>query len=81
MTVYADHLQKTIDALTPAEARLVNLLVTGASLPDIAKRLGIAFETARTQLAHARAKTETASQADLVRAVLTALAPVDQPPR
>ena len=72
---------QSLFGFTPAEARLVNLLVTGASLPDIAKRLGIAFETARTQLAHARAKTETASQADLVRAVLTALAPVDQPPR
>lgn len=72
---------QSLFGFTPAEARLVNLLVAGASLPDIAKRLGIAFETARTQLARARAKTETASQADLVRAVLTALAPVEQPSR
>jgi DNA-binding CsgD family transcriptional regulator len=36
----------------------------------------VSFETARTQLASARAKTDTASQVDLVRLVLTALAPV-----
>lgn len=61
---------------TPAEARLVGLLVTGLSLPAIAKRLGVSFETVRTQLASARARTETASQVDLVRLVLTALVPV-----
>jgi len=61
--------------LTPAEARLVSLLVTGLSLPEVARRQGIGFETARTLLARARAKTGTASQADLIRAVLLALAP------
>ncbi|TAJ84733.1 hypothetical protein [Reyranella sp.] len=70
---------RTLSALfgfTPAEARLVGLLTTGLSLPAIAKRLGVSFETARTQLASARAKTDTASQVDLVRLVLTALVPV-----
>jgi DNA-binding CsgD family transcriptional regulator/PAS domain-containing protein len=62
--------------LTPAEARVVALLVTGQSLPDIARSLGIAFETARTHLARARAKTGSTSQVDLVHTVLTTLAPL-----
>jgi DNA-binding CsgD family transcriptional regulator len=61
---------------TPAEARLVGLLVAGRSLPDVAKELGIGFETARTHLARARAKTETKSQIDLVRTVLLAVSPL-----
>lgn len=60
---------------TRAEARLVAELVTGRSLQASAQVLGIGFETARTHLARARAKTETSSQADLVRVVLTALLP------
>lgn len=67
---------RTLFGFTPAEARLVNLLVGGRSLPDIARELGISFETARTHLARARAKTETASQVDLVRTVLLALSPL-----
>ncbi|WP_020696676.1 helix-turn-helix transcriptional regulator [Reyranella massiliensis] len=66
----------TLFGLTPAEARLVSLLAAGLPLPAIAKRLGVSFETVRTQLATARAKTDTASQVDLVRLVLTALVPV-----
>jgi DNA-binding CsgD family transcriptional regulator/PAS domain-containing protein len=62
--------------LTPAEARVVALLVTGQGLPAIAKALGIGFETARTHLARARAKTGSTSQVDLVRTVLTTLAPL-----
>lgn len=61
--------------LTPAEARLVSLLATGLSLPEVAKRLRIGFETARTHLARARAKTGSASQLDLIQTVLLALAP------
>ena len=61
---------------TPAEARLVAQLVTGQALPDIAKCLGISFETARTHLARARAKTDAASQLDLVRLVLTTVSPL-----
>jgi DNA-binding CsgD family transcriptional regulator len=61
--------------LTPAEARLVALLATGKTLQIAAGELQIGFETARTQLARARAKTGTSSQADLVRTVLAALLP------
>ena len=61
--------------LTPAESRVVGLLVMGKALPAIARELGIGFETARTHLARARAKTGTTSQVDLVRTVLNALLP------
>lgn len=61
--------------LTASEARLVSLLAAGQALPAIAKELGIGFETARTLLARARAKTGTSSQVELVRTVLTALLP------
>jgi len=67
---------RVLFGFTPAEARLVNLLVAGRALPDIARELGIGFETARTHLARARAKTETTSQVDLVRTVLLALSPL-----
>lgn len=56
--------------LTVSEARLVALLAEGVPLPTIARKLGIGFETARTQLASARSKTQTVSQVDLVRLLL-----------
>lgn len=56
--------------LTVSEARLVALLAEGIPLPTIARKLGIGFETARTQLASARSKTQTVSQVDLVRLLL-----------
>jgi DNA-binding CsgD family transcriptional regulator len=56
--------------LTASEARLVALLAEGMPLPTIAKKLGIGFETARSHLASARAKTQTVSQVDLVRLIL-----------
>lgn len=56
--------------LTASEARVVVLLAEGVPLPTIARKLGIGFETARTQLASARAKTQTVSQVDLVRLLL-----------
>jgi len=53
--------------LSRSEARVVWMLAAGKSLPQIAAALGIGFETARTHLARARAKTQTSSQVDLVR--------------
>jgi DNA-binding CsgD family transcriptional regulator len=67
---------KALFAFTSAEARLVSLLVSGGWLPDVANELGIGFETARTHLARARAKTETTSRIDLVRSVLLAMSPL-----
>jgi DNA-binding CsgD family transcriptional regulator len=62
---------------TPAEARVVSLLVAGMALPAIARQLGVSFETVRTHVARARAKTDTTSQVDLVRVVLLALSPAE----
>jgi DNA-binding CsgD family transcriptional regulator/PAS domain-containing protein len=53
--------------LTPAEARLVLLLADGKPLTTAASLLRISIESARAHLACARAKTQTASQVDLVR--------------
>ena len=44
---------------TPAEARLAARLATGRPLAAVAKELKISIETARTQLAKARAKTNS----------------------
>lgn len=67
---------RALFGFTHAEARLVALLATGRSLPEIARDLGIGFETARTQVARARAKAEATSQVDLVRIVLLAMSPL-----
>jgi DNA-binding CsgD family transcriptional regulator len=56
--------------LTLAEARLAILLAEGKSLSAAASLLAIGLETARTHLARARAKTQTASQVDLVRLLM-----------
>ena len=58
---------------TPAEARLVERLVRGATLKEAAARLHISEHTARTQLKAVFGKTGTRSQADLLRRVLVAL--------
>ena len=46
----------------PAEARLVLALMSGKQLPEIALDLGVTYNTVRTQLARAMARTETRSQ-------------------
>ena len=56
--------------LTPAEARVAALLVQGTHLDDAAKALGISLTTARTHLQRIFDKTETQTQADLVRLML-----------
>lgn len=54
--------------LTPAERRLAETLLAGdGSLRAIAGRLGIAYPTARAQLANLFGKTGTSSQSQLVR--------------
>jgi DNA-binding CsgD family transcriptional regulator len=65
--------------LTHAEARVAALLTAGRSLAEIARELGIGFETVRTHLARARAKTDTASQVDLVRLILRSIGPSPSP--
>jgi DNA-binding CsgD family transcriptional regulator/PAS domain-containing protein len=52
--------------LSPAEARLASLMATGASPEQAAEQLGIARETARTQLKAVFTKTGTHRQSELV---------------
>jgi len=59
--------------LTPAEARLARQLLDGATLQTGAKNIGIAANTARTQLRSIFRKTDTRRQADLVRVLTLAL--------
>jgi DNA-binding CsgD family transcriptional regulator len=58
--------------LTPAEARLASLLVTGKSLGEAGEELGVSSNTVRTHLKRIFEKTETNRQGDLIRLLLTA---------
>jgi pimeloyl-ACP methyl ester carboxylesterase/DNA-binding CsgD family transcriptional regulator len=64
-------LLKALFGLTPAEARLTRLLVTGKSLENAANELCISRHTARTQLKSVFAKTGTNRQPELVQRILT----------
>lgn len=57
--------------LTPAEARLASLLAQGFRLEDLAAKLGISLNTARTHLKKIFMKTDTDRQVDLVRIILS----------
>ena len=70
-------LLRSVYKLTPAEARVTAALATGTPLPEVAKLLGISYETARTHLKRTFGKTETSRQADLIRLVQTDLAPIE----
>jgi DNA-binding CsgD family transcriptional regulator len=56
--------------LSPAEAHLTGILVRGVGLPTAADELGISRHTAKAQLGAIFRKTETNSQARLIRLVL-----------
>jgi len=53
-------------SLTPAEARLVEQLISGASLTEAANALGIAEATARTHRNHIFTKTGVSRRTDLL---------------
>ena len=57
--------------LSAMETRLVMMLVAGGTVPEMAVREKIKQDTARTYLKNVFRKTNTKSQADLVRAMLT----------
>lgn len=57
--------------LTPAEARLALCLASGKDLRAAAEELGIAYPTARAQLASIFRKTDTSRQAELVRLLVS----------
>lgn len=55
--------------LTPAETRVLELLVAGSAPKDIARQLGLAPSTVKTHLLRVFSKTGCRRQADLVRLV------------
>jgi DNA-binding CsgD family transcriptional regulator len=65
-----------IYGITPAQMRLVGLIVDGHDLVEAARQLSISINTARTQLRRMFEKTGVSSQATLVRALLSVAAPV-----
>lgn len=64
---------RTLYGLTAAEARLAAALAGGAALKDYADEAAITLNTARWTLKQVFAKTETKSQADLIRLLLKSL--------
>lgn len=62
----ARHLQAAFQ-LTPAEARLAALLVSGMSLTQAASQFGVSHNTVRSQLRAIFEKTQVRRQADLMR--------------
>jgi len=73
-------LLRSLFGLSPAEARLTHLLVTGKSLSSAASELHISRHTVRTQLKSVFAKTGTNRQPDLVQRVLTSPAMINPAP-
>ncbi|HKU98721.1 MAG TPA: hypothetical protein VJR58_25740 [Vineibacter sp.] len=66
--------------LTAAESRLLGAIVDGEGVGAAAARLGIARTTAKTHLQHIFAKTFTSRQAELIRLVAYAAAPLQRRP-
>jgi DNA-binding CsgD family transcriptional regulator len=66
--------------LTAAEVRVLELLIEGLNIVEVADKLDVAATTARTHLARLMRKTGSARQADLVRLALQLAAPLRQPP-
>jgi DNA-binding CsgD family transcriptional regulator len=65
--------------LTPAEARLLQHLVTGASLTEAATALGITEATARTHRNHIFTKTGVSRRNDLLVLVTRLVPPIRRP--
>ncbi|MCV3766644.1 helix-turn-helix transcriptional regulator [Rhizobium sp. TRM95796] len=60
-------LLKTLYDFTRAEARVAALMLEGEALPEIAKRLGVAYETVRSGAKAIYRKTGSSGQTDFVR--------------
>lgn len=65
----------TIYGLSPAQKQVAALIAEGLSLTDIAERMGITPNTARTHLSRIFDKTGVHTQPALVRVLLSAVAP------
>jgi DNA-binding CsgD family transcriptional regulator len=68
-----------IFSLTPAEARLFQHLVTGASLTEAATALGVTEATARTHRNHIFTKTGVSRRNDLLVLVTRLVPPIRRP--
>ncbi|HEX3485949.1 MAG TPA: hypothetical protein VHT51_12870 [Micropepsaceae bacterium] len=68
-----EHLLRALWGMTPSEARLATRLAAGEELQSAANELGIAYSTARTQLAALFRKTETCRQGELVKVLLSSV--------
>ncbi|MFP9136026.1 LuxR C-terminal-related transcriptional regulator [Devosia sp. XGJD_8] len=68
-------LAATIFGLSPAQQQVATLIAEGLSLTDIAERMAIAPNTARTHLRRIFDKTGVHTQPALVRILLSAVAP------
>ena len=73
----APDLEQLFD-LSPAEARLAQLLADGLSMEEAALQLGVSRNTVRSQLQSVFAKTGTNRQGDLVRLLLSSAATLAQ---
>jgi DNA-binding CsgD family transcriptional regulator len=62
--------------LTPAEVRVLMMIVEVGGVPEVAPVLGISETTVKTHLQHIFAKTEASRQADLVKLVAGYMSPL-----
>jgi DNA-binding CsgD family transcriptional regulator len=67
----APSILQRVYGLTPAEAKLAARLLTGKSVEEAARELGVAESTARTQLKSLFTKLDVRRQSDLVRLLLS----------
>lgn len=61
--------------ITPAECRVLMMLVQGMSIAEACDALGVSEPTVKTHLSRLFAKTGTSGQPDLMRLAMSALAP------
>lgn len=62
--------------LTPAEMRVMMMIVEIGGVPDVASVLGVSETTVKTHLQHIFSKTGTTRQADLVKLVASYMSPL-----
>ncbi|MEQ1718797.1 MAG: LuxR C-terminal-related transcriptional regulator, partial [Hyphomicrobium sp.] len=66
--------------ITPAECRVLMMLVQGLTVAETCDALGVGEPTIKTHLSRLFAKTGTSGQPDLMRLAMSALAPGQGPP-
>lgn len=83
LTLASSHVEESrvalaaaVYGLSPAQQRLAALVVEGLALAEIARRMGVTVNTARTHLNRVFDKVGVRTQSALVRVLLTAIAPL-----